>query len=204
MTKYIYGLEDGELPTSLLFSGTVFHAGQMGLQIAQIPWDREASYRVPVRVWKEMMDLYYPNSAWIHCAATCSSGCTRFKSRNGIPTWEQRCEAHVGPDRGGEVVNRELAKKVADAVLYEGYMLYPYRPSAIKNRQRWTFGILYPQAFDEVQQGTERAGMHSECLLTASGDASVQIELRFLHLLAKQVTRAVEDRFELVALSRGR
>ena len=44
-------------------------------------------------------------------------------------------------------MNRELVSKVADAVLYEGYMLYPYRPSAIKNRQRWSFGILYPPAY---------------------------------------------------------
>lgn len=95
-------------------------------------------------------------------------------------------------------MNREIAKKVADAVLYEGYMLYPYRPSAIKNRQRWTFGILYPPKYGEVQQRTERAAMHSECLVTASGDASVQIQLRFLHLLARQVARPVEARFEPV------
>ena len=61
-------------------------------------------------------------------------------------------------------MNRELARKVADAVLYEGYMLYPYRPSAIKNRQRWSFGILYPPAYPEVKLGTERFFMHSECL----------------------------------------
>ncbi len=95
-------------------------------------------------------------------------------------------------------MNRELAKEVADAVLYEGYMLYPYRPSAIKNRQRWTFGILYPPAFGEVQQGTERATMHTECLVAVSGDVSVEVQLRFLHLLARQVARAVEDRFEAV------
>ncbi|HTV65668.1 MAG TPA: DUF6084 family protein, partial [Bryocella sp.] len=64
ITKYIYGLEDGALPVSLLFSGTVFHAGRMGLQVAQIPWDREASYKLPVGVWKEMMDLHYPNTTW--------------------------------------------------------------------------------------------------------------------------------------------
>ncbi len=62
-------------------------------------------------------------------------------------------------------MNRELARKIADAVLYEGYMLYPYRPSAIKNRQRWSFGILYPPAYAEVRDGTERCTMHSECLL---------------------------------------
>ena len=56
VTKYIYGLEAGELPLTLLFSGTVFHAGRIGMQVAQIPWDREASYRLPVQVWKEMME----------------------------------------------------------------------------------------------------------------------------------------------------
>jgi len=92
ITKYIYGLEGGELPTSLLFSGTVFHAGQMALQIAQIPWDREASYRVPVRVWKEMMDLYYPNGAWIQLRRDVFERLYEFKSQNGIPTWEQTVE----------------------------------------------------------------------------------------------------------------
>jgi hypothetical protein len=92
MTKYIYGLEGGELPTSLLFSGTVFHAGQMVLQIAQIPWDSEASYRLPVRVWKEMMDLYYPNGAWIQLRRDVFERLYEFRSQNGIPTWEQTVE----------------------------------------------------------------------------------------------------------------
>ncbi len=92
MTKYIHGLQDGELPTSLLFAGTVFHAGQMALQIAQIPWDREASYRVPVRVWKEMMDLYYPNGAWIQLRRDVFERLYEFKMQNGLPTWEQTVE----------------------------------------------------------------------------------------------------------------
>lgn len=92
MTKYIYGLDDGELPTSLLFSGTVFHAGQMALQIAQIPWDREASYRVPVRVWKEMMERYYGDSAWIALRRDVFERLYDFKSQNGLPTWEQTLE----------------------------------------------------------------------------------------------------------------
>jgi hypothetical protein len=65
MTKYAHALDEGELPTSLLFSGTAFYAGRPGLQIMQIPWDREARYRVPVRVWKQMMDAFYPNDAWL-------------------------------------------------------------------------------------------------------------------------------------------
>jgi len=83
-------------------------------------------------------------------------------------------------------MNRELARKVADAVLYEGYMLYPYRRSALKNRQRWSFGILYPPGYAEVQSGTERCSMHCECLLETSENASVQMELRFLHLASDE------------------
>jgi hypothetical protein len=89
-------------------------------------------------------------------------------------------------------VNREIAKRVADAVLYEGYMLYPYRPSAIKNRQRWSFGILYPPAYEEVRTGTERAVMHSEVLVRGDASARIQVQLRFLHLKTRQVF-AVKD-----------
>ncbi|MCU1269390.1 MAG: hypothetical protein JWN74_684 [Acidobacteriaceae bacterium] len=96
-------------------------------------------------------------------------------------------------------MNRELAKKVADAVLYEGYMLYPYRHSAIKNQQRWTFGILYPPAYEEVQSGTERSVMHSECLLEFKGDARIDVQVRFLQLVSNEVTRddqGIESRDE--------
>ena len=96
VTKYIYGLENGELPISFLFSGTVFHAGRVGLQIAQIPWDREASYRLPVRAWKEMMDLYYPNTAWVCLRREVFERLYDYKSRHGIPTWEQALERMLG------------------------------------------------------------------------------------------------------------
>jgi hypothetical protein len=96
VTKYIYGLENGEIPTTLLFSGTVFHAGGMGLQVAQIPWDRDASYRLPVRVWKEMMDLHYPNTAWISLRRDVFDRLYEFKSRHGVPTWEQAIERMLG------------------------------------------------------------------------------------------------------------
>ena len=89
-------------------------------------------------------------------------------------------------------MNLELAEKVANAILYEGYMLYPYRPSALKNRQRWSVGILYPPDYDEVRARTERSRMHSECVLVANSKARLQVQLRFLHLLARQVTESTE------------
>lgn len=95
-------------------------------------------------------------------------------------------------------MNRELAAKIADTIMYEGYMLYPYRRSAIKNRQRWTFGILYAPGYEEVRAGTERSQMHSECLMKASGKAAVQVRLRFLQLITKQVAERVDQAFQPV------
>ncbi len=92
VTKYIHGLEEGEIPTTLLFSGIIFHSGRMGLQIAQIPWNSEANFRLPVQVWKEMMDIYYPNTAWLCLQRDVFEKLNKFKTRYGIPTWEQALE----------------------------------------------------------------------------------------------------------------
>ena len=89
-------------------------------------------------------------------------------------------------------MNRELAMKIADAVLYEGYMLYPYRPSALKNRQRWSFGILYPPTYGEVAAGTERSEMHSECLVKVAAGARLEIQLRFLQLVTREISQVTE------------
>ena len=62
-------------------------------------------------------------------------------------------------------MNRELVDKIARAVLYEGYLLYPYRPS-VKNRQRWTFGGLYPRSWSESQEGADAWTMQTQCLIT--------------------------------------
>ena len=96
MTKYVYGLEGGEIPTTLLFSGTVFYQGRVGLQIAKIPWEREASYRVPVSVWKEMMDAYYPSHAWLALRRDVFERLYDYKSRHGLATWEQTLERMLG------------------------------------------------------------------------------------------------------------
>jgi hydrogenase maturation protease len=90
-------------------------------------------------------------------------------------------------------LNRELAIKVADAVLYEGYMLYPYRASALKNRQRWSFGILYPPDCEQVHSGTERSFMHSEFLLRMKANCKLRVNLRFLHLPHKRAVTWVPE-----------
>jgi hypothetical protein len=99
-TKYFYALEDGEVPLSLLFSGTVFHeVADAGLQVAQIPWEKEATFRLAVRVWKEMMEQYYPNSAWLCLRRDVFDRLDRYKRENRIPTWEQALESLLPADR---------------------------------------------------------------------------------------------------------
>ena len=81
-----------------------------------------------------------------------------------------------------QVANKSLVEKIADAVLYEGYILYPYRPSAVKNQQRWNFGVLCPESYAFAQRGTECSTMQTECLLEADSRTTVDVRVRFLHL----------------------
>lgn len=92
-TKYFHALHGGEVPLSLLFSGTIFYQGAgTGLQVAQVPWEKEATFRLPVRVWKEMMEHYYPNCAWLCLRRDAFDRLEEFKRRHGLPTWEAAFE----------------------------------------------------------------------------------------------------------------
>jgi hypothetical protein len=97
-TKYFYALEEGDVPLCLLFSGTVFHESEeAGLQVAQISWEKEATYRLPVRVWKETMERYYPNSAWLCLRRDVFDRLYQYKSRCGLASWEQALETLLAP-----------------------------------------------------------------------------------------------------------
>lgn len=96
MTKYALGLDDGELPTTLLFSGTVFYQARGGLQIMQIPWNSEARYRVPVRAWKQMMDAFYPNEAWLRLRRDVFNLLYDYRTRHGLATWDEVIERVLG------------------------------------------------------------------------------------------------------------
>ena len=92
-TKYFYGLASGDLPLCFQFSGNVFYQGREGaLQVAPISWDKEAKYRLPVKVWKDLMDTYYPNSAWLALRKDTFERLYQFKMRAGIPSWEEAVE----------------------------------------------------------------------------------------------------------------
>jgi hypothetical protein len=84
-------------------------------------------------------------------------------------------------------MNLAVVDKIAKAVLYEGYMLYPYRPSSVKNQQRWNFGVLCPQSYSEAQKGSEAWTMQTECLVQGSSPTTLEIRVRFLQLVARSV-----------------
>ncbi len=92
-TKYFHSLAAGEIPVTLQFSGTIFYtSADGGLQVAQIPWDKEARYRLPVAVWQEMMSIFYPNGAWLRLRKDVFERLLQYKAERGIPTWEAAIE----------------------------------------------------------------------------------------------------------------
>ncbi|MBA2239738.1 MAG: hypothetical protein H0W09_00605 [Solirubrobacterales bacterium] len=95
-------------------------------------------------------------------------------------------------------MSADPVRAIADAVLYEGYILWPYRRSALKNRQRWTFGGIYPRAHSEGRED-DPWQLRTECLLEAGPGATVDVEVRFLHVVERQVHRRSASGLEPVS-----
>ena len=86
--KYLHALGGGNVPLLFLFSGTVFAHGDGGLRVTQISWDREARWGLPVRVWRELMDRYFPNAGWLRLARDTLDAFLRYKARHALATWD--------------------------------------------------------------------------------------------------------------------
>ena len=87
--KYLHALRDGEVPLTLLFSGTVFTRGSAGFGVEQVPWHLEAAYRLPVAVWRSTMDRFFPNGGWIRLDRETLDALARYRSARGLTSWEQ-------------------------------------------------------------------------------------------------------------------
>ncbi len=110
-TKYFAGLEDGEVPLCLLFSGTIFYAATDGaLQVSPISWEKEAKFMLPVRVWQEMMNFYYPNSVWLSLRRDVFDRLHEYKMRHGLPSWEQTLDSLLNEEVG--TMNDEVKEEV--------------------------------------------------------------------------------------------
>jgi Family of unknown function (DUF6084) len=91
--KYLHALGDGEVPLLLLFSGTVFTKRVGGFSVAPVPWHKEATYRLPVSVWREIMDRFFPGAGWIRVRRDTLDALQRFKAVRALPTWDDALEA---------------------------------------------------------------------------------------------------------------
>lgn len=92
--KYLNALEDGEVPLELHFGGSVFYPGEGGqLRVAPMSWDMEAEYRLPVQVWRDLMDRYFPNSAWLRLRKDSFDRLYAFKARRSLLSWEDALDA---------------------------------------------------------------------------------------------------------------
>jgi len=88
-SKYLHALEDGDIPTLLLFNGAMFSHRGGALSVTQIPWDVEAPLRVPVRVWREMMDAYFPSSGWLRLHKDTIDALLRCKAQRALASWDE-------------------------------------------------------------------------------------------------------------------
>src|SRR3954447_4153687 len=92
--KYLNALQDGEVPLEFLFSGTVFYSGADGrLQVDRIAWDKEALFRLPVAVWRQTMDRYFPGAGWLRLRRDTFDRLSAYKASRALLTWEDTVDA---------------------------------------------------------------------------------------------------------------
>ncbi len=92
-SRYLHAVGEGTVPLAFLFSGTVFTKGTTGFGVQQVPWDCEADYQLPVSVWQQVMDFYFPNTGWIRLDHDVLGSLADYKSRHGLTTWEETVQA---------------------------------------------------------------------------------------------------------------
>ncbi|MHB1535166.1 MAG: DUF6084 family protein [Acidimicrobiales bacterium] len=93
-SKYLHALgDDGEVPLVFFFSGTVFTKGEQGFAAELVPWNLEARYRLPVSVWRETMDRYFPGAGWLRMQRQTIDRLQRYRTEQALPTWDQAVNA---------------------------------------------------------------------------------------------------------------
>jgi hypothetical protein len=103
-TTYLHALRDGEIPLLFLFSGSVFSRGATGFSVTQVPWDHEARYRLPVRVWRDLMEAHFPGSEWLRMHRDTVDALARFRHVRGLTSWDDAVAALLA-ESGGRAVS---------------------------------------------------------------------------------------------------
>ncbi len=102
-TTYLHALRDGEIPLIFLFSGTVFSRGTTGFSVAQVPWDAEARYRLPVAVWRDLMTANFPGTEWLRMRRDTVEALAHFRHVRGLTSWDDAVTALLAEASAGEL-----------------------------------------------------------------------------------------------------
>ncbi len=97
--RYLHGLDDGTVPMLMLFSGTIFVATDTGYSVELVPWSSEATYRMPVSVWQDIVEAHFPGSAWLRCSRETLDELSEFKAERALPTWDATLAALLAEER---------------------------------------------------------------------------------------------------------
>jgi Family of unknown function (DUF6084) len=108
--RYFHALESGEIPFILLFSGTIFGDGENGMWIEQVPWHAEARYKMPVAVWREMMDMHFPGSGWLRLRRDTIDAIANIRATRALPTWDDAIMAVLDTARERTVVGESTGE----------------------------------------------------------------------------------------------
>ncbi|MEJ7744132.1 MAG: DUF6084 family protein [Nocardioidaceae bacterium] len=92
-SKYLHALRNETIPVVFLFSGTVFTRGVSGFGVEPVPWDCESRYQIPVSVWRDMIDHYYPNTGWLRLSRDTLESLAHYKSVRGLTTYDAALES---------------------------------------------------------------------------------------------------------------
>jgi hypothetical protein len=87
--RYLHALDAGDVPLTLLFSGTVFTRGTTGFGVEQIPWACEARHQLPVQIWRDMIALYFPNTGWLRVDSDVLDQLAEYRARHGLTSWDE-------------------------------------------------------------------------------------------------------------------
>ncbi|MDY7086091.1 MAG: DUF6084 family protein [Actinomycetota bacterium] len=100
-SRYLHALDAGDVPLTFLFSGTVFTRGSTGFGVEQIPWSCEARHSLPVAVWRQMIESYYPNTGWLRIGSDVLTELAAYRARHGLVSWDETMQklltAAAGP-----------------------------------------------------------------------------------------------------------
>lgn len=92
-SKYLHALDNDTIPVVFLFSGTVFTRGLNGFGVENVPWDCESRYEIPVTVWRDMIEHYFPNTGWLRLSRETMESLAHYKSVRGMTSWEEAVES---------------------------------------------------------------------------------------------------------------